>query len=270
MKHFRKASTKSFVIVPLIFSLLIFSTSCQQSSERMKISYSGEELFRGIFFMQGAVSNRISVFNKIKKEFPFENDADAMKQYNDIVSEVMLVIKNESGDFLNQFKIAIESGDHFEVENILERGTKLLYASLFKSPTVAEYYQEALNLSKTINTEGLISRDGSVNTEKMKQIDELVKQKSQNGKNLSSRTQACSLVAVCVVWIYLAAVQSVAVAVSVAAAVAVAVYAGAWIWTAATVTGGGDDPKDGPEPSGMALQEEMLINEITLSFAAVE
>lgn len=265
MKHFREASTKSFVIIPLIFSLLTFSTSCQQSIEKIDLSYFGEELFKGIFFMQGAASDKISLFTKIKKEFPFENDVNAMKQYNDIISEVMLVIKNEGGDFFNQFKVAIESGDHFQVENILERGTKLLYASLFKSPSVAEYYQEALNLSQKINTDGLIGKDGHVNIEKMRQIDDLIKQKTKNGQNLSSRTQACSLVAVCVVWIYLAAVQSVAVAVSVAAAVAVAVYAGAWIWTAATVT----SPKKRIS-SENSLQQEMLINEITLNFAGSE
>ncbi len=214
--------------------------------------------------MQGEVANKISLFNKIKKEFPFENDLNAMQQYKDIVSEVMLVIKSESGDFFNQFKIAIESGDHLEVKNILDKGTKLLYASLFKSPTVSEYYQEALSLSQKINTDGLISNDGNVNIEKMRQIDNLIKEKTQNGKSLSSRTQACSLVAVCVVWIYLAAVQSVAVAVSVAAAVAVAVYAGAWIWTAAEVT---TNRRISAENT---LQQEMLINEITLNFADIE
>jgi uncharacterized membrane protein (DUF485 family) len=266
MKHFRKASTKSFVIIPLILSLLTFSTSCQQSIEKTDVSYSGEELFKGIFFMQGAASDKISLFTKVKKEFPFENDMNAMKQYNDIISEVMLVIKNESGDFLNQFKVAIESGDYFQVENILESGTKLLYASLFKSPTVAEYYQEALNLSQKINTDGLIGKDGNVNLEKMRQIDDLIRQKTENGQNLSSRTQACSLVAVCVVWIYLAAVQSAAVAVSVAGVVAVAAYAGAWIWTAVYVT----KPKHKPNSSENRLQQEMLINEITLKFTGDE
>ncbi len=63
----------------------------------------------------------------------------------------------------------------------------------------------------------------------------MIKEKTQKGQALSSRAQACSLAAVCVVWVYLAVVQSAAVAVSVAGAVAVAVYAGVYLWTAATL-----------------------------------
>lgn len=261
VKNFRKALASRFLIMPLVLVILIFSImSCQQHAESPKISYTGEQLFKGIFFMQGELANRITLFNKIKGAYDFESDPEVMVQYNNILEEVIIVMKKQSPNFFKQFKSSIESGDHFQVKDILSKGTDLLYASLFKVSIIADYYQEALNLSSQINTDGLIDDDGSVNISKMKEIDDLIKEKSRDGKSFSSRTEACSLIAVCVVWIYLGVVQSAAVGVSVVAVAAVAIYAGVWFWVAA--------PELQERVSGQqTLQQELLINEIALKFA---
>jgi hypothetical protein len=268
MKLFRKAASKPFVVIPLISAMLIFSTSCQQTHDTQVASYTGEELFRGIFFMQGAVASKITLLKKIKQEYSFEEDNEVVVQYNHVINEVIDVMKSKSNNFFHRFKVAIESGDHMKVKGILDESAELVHASLLQAPTVARYYQDALDISYELDVEGLINADGTVNLARMDDIDKIIAEKTKNGKSLSSRTQACSLIAVCVVWIYVAAIQSAAVGVSIAAAVAVAVYAGVYLWTVATVWS--YKQKVSTRSSEQeALQKELLIHEITMTFSAV-
>jgi hypothetical protein len=261
MKNIRELASKWYVNLPLCTLVAVISVQCNSSVEQPRV-YSGEDLYRGIFLMQGEVADQISIFKKIKTEFPFEKDAVAMEEFNNIVDEVILILKNDNPGFFEKFKSQIQSGDHLQVKEVLDQGAEMLHYGLLKSPTVSAYYQQALNLSREIDVEGLIDAEGKLNHEKMNEIDALIKKKIE--QQSVARAQACSLVAVCVAWIYLAVVHGIAVGVSVAAVVAVAVYAGAWLWTAATtwtVKLIGHD-----SVNFLDFHQEMLIDEITWLF----
>lgn len=182
-------------------------------------------------------------------------------------------------------KSSIVSNNHHQVKEILDQSAEIVHFTLIKSPTVSKYYLDALDFAKDIDTRGLVGPNGEINSAKMQEIDNLLKEKTKNGKLISSRAQACSLAAVCVVAIYVVAFHGAAVAVSVAAGVAVAIYAGVYLWTGATVYRSGTPivlpaPKQ-PRPGSNdgllrtdfsqsdydQLQKEMLINEITVKFA---
>ena len=278
MKHFRRLSANPLVSGALI--LVLIATSCQTHEKTVAQSYSGEDLFKGIFLLQGAVADQISVFKKTKANFPMQGDADAQLQYNQIVDEVVEVIRTNNPQFFNAFRANIQSGDHLRVAKTLDEALPVLHFSLMKSPTISKYYADALAFAQTIDTKGLIGSNGELNYSKVAEINSLINEKSQKGNHLlSSRQEGCSAVFFCVAWIYLAVWQSAAFAVSVAAAVAVALWAGVYVWVAATVQTPTPQPKTFAEDPNLAayefyqptqydiLQQEMLIDEITMKMA---
>ncbi len=267
MNKLRKIASKWPVSLIMCVILLFFTTQCGNSLENIepKKEFTGEELFRGIFLMQGEVASQISLFQKIKSTYDFEANEEVRLQYSKVVDELINMISTKHPWFFKDFKSAITSGDHFEVQNALNAGSGLLVEAMVRSPLISPYYEQSLELVDVVDTEGLVTRSGEVDFARLAELHQSLETMLGDGDKYSGRAEACSIVAVCLVWVYLAAAQSAAVAVNVVGGVAVAVYAAVALWVATyTWTSG-----EGGRISGSyELQKELLVNEISVKFAS--
>lgn len=138
MKNFRKHSKK---IALVLLSSFIF-VNCSQQDDNINTSnkdnnsilqrsgkiYSGEELFKSIFFGQGEFAKNISLYNDVVKEFEEGklNDSDFKLRFNNFVKKV-----NEyNPNFFKNFQQNIYSGDPLIVQNALKTGSIEIYNNL--------------------------------------------------------------------------------------------------------------------------------------------
>ncbi|QDH78004.1 hypothetical protein FKX85_02710 [Echinicola soli] len=238
-------------------------TMCQSTFEEeanLKKDYSGEGLFRGIFFMEGEIGERIDLFRKLGQKVQLGENKEAIEQLSSVADEVVSIIKEDDSTFFKSFKDEIESGDYFRVESILNESTSMLHRALLAS-SISGYYTQSLDIAQELETEGIIGKDGKVD---FSQLDKLVKSKMMGDEveSTSSRLMCCSAFVAC--WIYVAAIHGAAVAVYAAVESVVAVHAAVFFWTTAYTPGEGERIL---ASNAYNLQKELMIDEITTKFA---
>ncbi|UZT99068.1 hypothetical protein ODZ84_05730 [Chryseobacterium fluminis] len=105
-----------------------------KSSALSKISgYSGEEYYRGIFLFEGEVADKVEHFKQLKDEIskmPIEARMGQVEFNNDIING----IKKINPTYFDDLKIAIESKNFNDIDNIMDVGASLAEAVIINSP----------------------------------------------------------------------------------------------------------------------------------------
>jgi len=166
MKTIRKfAKSSSF----LLASLILFLTSCKKdntesnqvintnesvsatgnsrSSQSLLAEYSGEQLFKGIFFFEGDVAELIPNLANLKlNNFASSQDElDGIRAtYDAIMDEI--IIKHP--DFYNNFKEAIISRNHIQIKQELIFASDLIQNEI----TVLQNLQEARQYANEVES----------------------------------------------------------------------------------------------------------------------
>ncbi len=138
MKTSKRNVKNLLVALLLVSAFIILPTGCTDHGPAITKTVSGEELFRGLFFLQGETADVITLFKKTKSNVPFESDPVVKVQYNEIIDEVVNVIKKNNPQFFSGFKRSIQSNDHLEVKKALTQGSEVMHYSLLEAPTVAK------------------------------------------------------------------------------------------------------------------------------------
>src|SRR5690606_37348367 len=118
MKTIRSFSKNPLTIVVLLLSFL--NLSCNQDDfvetyvdNSVSDKYSGEEIFKGIFFFQGDIPKNIDAFNDILINLNNRKDAKAINdELNSLANEVAHYIQNKDANYFETLKKTIESGDY--------------------------------------------------------------------------------------------------------------------------------------------------------------
>ncbi len=218
----------------LLFSGLSFLmlVSCNNAKLENPFKHSGEELFRGIFLLEGEVSEKMpsqfaimSEIKKIIKQRPeFENE------FREKNSELVESVRNLDNSYFALLKNAVESGNVTTLENAIARGNTLIsiviLPKFYKNKNV-EIVQEIVS-SVDINKFDITSEEGLTNyfitiQEKIKHIPKSVDlQRIQNG--VVGRCLTVWAVVAAVVWDVVAVINyglliNVGAAINVVAAV---------------------------------------------------
>ncbi|WP_310549844.1 sporulation delaying protein family toxin [Paenibacillus glufosinatiresistens] len=119
---------KKIVAFVLVFSLVLMNgfTSDGGAEASSKEAYSGEDLFRGLFFVQGEVAKQLSSEIYTHDLYQTANTKEAVGQVDKIVANVE---KLEPGYF-NRLKGAVDSKNPLELERALGKGSELIYSAL--------------------------------------------------------------------------------------------------------------------------------------------
>jgi SdpC family antimicrobial peptide len=132
INYIRKWAIKPVVILPLLSWVLIVCTGCHQELIReSKPQFSGEELFRGIFFFEGRLVETLPTlkenYNIIKDLIETEKTIDInSKESIDFKQKVVDRIREKNKSFFDSFKIALYSGNPYDVKNSILEGAKIL------------------------------------------------------------------------------------------------------------------------------------------------
>ncbi|MDR0266570.1 hypothetical protein [Paenibacillus sp.] len=119
---------KRSVVVTLVFTMLAMVMTLQpvgaKGSLTNKTDFSGEELFRGIFFLQGDVVNYIPELKKVKDSLPEakEPEGEALK----FMDSVILAMNELDAAYFKNLENAMYSKNPNQIKSELEYGAELL------------------------------------------------------------------------------------------------------------------------------------------------
>lgn len=117
--------SNSFAIIPLCLLILFVTTTAQAHPPLNEADYSQEELFRGIYFAQGPVADRIAMLKAFDVN-RFVKDAAKKKEIANFQDQVVAKMTKEHGAFLKELKTSIASRNNFKIKNTLLKGNEIL------------------------------------------------------------------------------------------------------------------------------------------------
>lgn len=115
-------SKRSAAAMLLVFVLMVALVGPHATAKtKPAVSYSGEDIFSGIFFGQGEVAKLLPEVwdTKAVKKI----NQDELKQVSD---QVMADIKKSSPDYFKKLKAAVYSGDYEKVNSVIDQGSQIM------------------------------------------------------------------------------------------------------------------------------------------------
>ncbi len=169
-------------------------------------NYTGEEIFRGLFFFQNDIADGIPHLKNIKQAL---DEVGETKLSMEELSNISVnYIKNNYPNFFNDLKKKLESGNLYEISDILDFSGKLIEQSALTS----EKYQSAFLFGIDIKTnENLRNQINSLDLSTQAGVDELNQIITDYLDGLGYQTNS-------LIWAFAAAVYFVVGAVSIAVA----------------------------------------------------
>ncbi|MGI8950157.1 MAG: hypothetical protein ACR2FN_01095 [Chitinophagaceae bacterium] len=230
---------------PIVYEKNISTNNSNEASLLSKsVSYTGEQLFRGLFLFEGQVTKQISYFDPIRKQISQLSDSlqTLRLQLNDeIVNQVKLLNPN----FFNELKAEISSDNFNRIDSVMEKGAGLAMSALLNTPTYNSYYNQDSTQSYYTKGNSIINKMDvskynldSIGGINQYLVDFLNKQEANKANIIPPDKAACILITVVLALAVLdvvAAVNDAAVVNVLGVALAiVAVYARVVFWSRST------------------------------------
>ncbi|ELR72483.1 hypothetical protein C900_01478 [Fulvivirga imtechensis AK7] len=159
-KLFHNKPTTWFCIV--LFSALIVASSCSTEEEvSPEPEYSGEEIFRGLFFWQGPLAGKMEVLKPGAEQLATNMTKDQWAEYAQFSDEIVRQVNVIDPGYLAEFKRSMQSENLYEIELALQNAQSMFEAA-GKRSSYAEHF-ELLTEIKDKNVD--------VNSEKFRNLD---------------------------------------------------------------------------------------------------
>lgn len=193
LKIFRKISSNPFITISLSFAFLLVSCkkdsiesikSCNSNVENVK-NYSGEDLFKGIFLLQGDAAHKIPLLadkvNSIKKNYKISPDAEKIQM--EFSNRILFCIKKSDNNFFIEFKEQIESGNYFKIREALSNGGAIMFKTAMEDDSLSKIFNLGNQIIK--NKEDLITvKNADINTKEGKEkINNIILKYNNTNKN---------------------------------------------------------------------------------------
>lgn len=179
MKTIRKYIRKFSITM----SLCVLLVSCSQYEEinssndnltsnllRNGKTYTGVEMFKGIYFLQNDIADNISHLSTIKEMIEDEQSIAIQTSLRDLSEISVVFINNNYPTFFNDFKTKLESDNLYEIDLIIDFGAKLIEQSALASN---EYRGAFLFNEKIQSDENLRTQVENLDLSTQAGIDEL-------------------------------------------------------------------------------------------------
>ncbi|GAB3802545.1 hypothetical protein GCM10028819_31520 [Spirosoma humi] len=113
----------AYTVFPLLVCLLVASWSTHAKPLTVNHRYSGEEMFRGLFFGEGRYAEAIPELQSLQMSYSkkLAKPAD-VKVVNQLRSQVVHYIQAQQPRFFDNLQVAFESGNPTKVQTALESG----------------------------------------------------------------------------------------------------------------------------------------------------
>lgn len=139
MKKIRMFASKMTVLIPVILTFIV--SSCFQKEDLPSANlpteenYSGEELFRGIFFLQGRVAQELNGLqqNLEQIEATMSLDENSRISYGEFSDEIINEINEIDPEFFEKFHTQLKSDNYYVIELALDNSRNMIMAAGLKS-----------------------------------------------------------------------------------------------------------------------------------------
>ncbi|MEL6143432.1 MAG: hypothetical protein AAFU67_17645, partial [Bacteroidota bacterium] len=213
---------KSFYLLLLVLAVVLVGCGdTEKIAEESPSIFSGEDYFAGIFMLQGEVVDKISLYDRISLKEDLLSHPQAAEQLESLTGQIIQKVNMVAPTYFNELANAIESDNHFAIQEQIRRGAKLYTDAVWSMPEFSDALKLAAAEVDDIDLADFYREDGTLDHHLL----------SQELRNISSEdpSKACSIVAFCVAWIWVAVAQDVAAVLNVAAAINVAAAVAAWV-----------------------------------------
>ena len=251
-------------LMSCFLALLLFFTSCTQYNSHegeLNENFTGKDFFKGIFFAQGAVADKIPLLDNQIKAFQFASEQDQKKQIR-LQDKIISYIDEAHPEFFQKFNIEITSGDQNRIQNVLKSSSKVILESAYKVDEVKDVISQLfpIEFKKIMDhpEKYLLNDNGEISMEKVHQIvpeeyHELIDHTIASEYKGNQKSPNVALAIVCVVYF--------AVGVHNVLAITVAVFAAGVLFGGLAVkfTVGQESQSSGSDN----LYGEILVNQIS-------
>ncbi|WP_123924586.1 MULTISPECIES: hypothetical protein [unclassified Flavobacterium] len=211
MKLIRKHSK----IIASMLGLTFLFVSCSQNEDQVSGNarkYSGEDIFRGLFFFKNDIADGIPQLSQLKSKIQKTKKFDEIKESMNELSEISIEFINlHYPNFFNDLKFKICSGNLYEISIVLDKASQYIEEAGLSS----EKFQSAFLMGRKINSDDNLKKQisgldlsTSDGMNELKVIIEGLNATSITGKNTCITTAAVAALAV-----FYVAVAAVSIAV---------------------------------------------------------
>lgn len=123
----KSAATRLFM--GFLAVMMVFVTFESKANNLKGVTYSGETIFKGIFFAEGPVAEHIPILQGMSARDFARSDEDHQK-IDDFHASVMNYIKDHHPAYIADLKAAIESKKHPLISQKIEEGRQILEATI--------------------------------------------------------------------------------------------------------------------------------------------
>lgn len=96
----------------------------------------GEDFYRGIFLAQGPLADRIPEIRDHMKIDMSKVDPRVMRLIHDFNDRLIDSLAASDPTFMSRFGAAMQSGDHFRIDEMITEGTKATLAAIHEMPEI--------------------------------------------------------------------------------------------------------------------------------------
>lgn len=255
MKNLKKVISPWRFITSVVMMFTV--ASCSQDDEVVRKNHTGEELFRGVFFLQGEVPDDLESLKANVDQLRIAQKAnpESVKFFEDFVDEIVLQTRLLDPGYFDNFKAQLESDNYYSIELALSNGRNMIKAAGLKSEKLSGIFR----LMTDIENKQVDFAKENIEKLDLENPDDVAKLKSILKKDYSidlddeQYNVAClPVAAVCVVYAAAAVVSIAAVAYTAVAAVNAAAVATVYAWVEAW---GGAQFENGAASNNLLVKE---------------
>ena len=241
MKLIRNHAKKTAVLLSMCILFISCSSdnsyptdsSTNPTASGKNNNFSGEELFKGIYFSDGEVGSKLANYEHYKKILSQLSPAE-IEAFGDFKQNVVAYISKEEPNFFNKFKNVIDSGNRVAIRKGLQDSNKI--------------FTDAVEKITSLNYDQMTKKINSARLKKEIDLDDIQSIKKAVNPLISGLTQKSSQTqdATTIVWVVVAAVAAV-----------VAIEVAAWVDIAYWV-----NPEMSSASNASSMENELFINSI--------
>jgi hypothetical protein len=193
------------------------------SAMRMADRYSGEELFKSVYFAYGNFARTIPSYRELVASIE-EASPEQHRIFNERYARFVNSVSRRNPEFFRRFKEGILSGDHARIRDTFVSGADMIYDNIeIISPELIPLIEEFKNDEEL---KALSARDADITQEDIDYIN--TKYERFLSENYQLEVMACSWAVACVAYFALAVHNTVGVTVNIAAVAAIYFKVALW------------------------------------------
>jgi SdpC family antimicrobial peptide len=198
----RKLTSRWYMMPPLFGLLILISCHRQEISRTASHpNWSGQQLFKGLFLMDGPVADRIHTYTTLQQKYRFDQQPELKQKLARMGDQFVMAIDKGYPVFFADFQRAIQSGDHLQVEAAMTQGNKMLQYAIQQDPQLNPMDSKGMEIASKLDVAQVTDAQGHLDEAKLDAIADKYRSAGIDGKSntriITDFTVNCGLILYC-------------------------------------------------------------------------